>query len=372
MMDAHKRNDTVDVAELTKLGVYDPAATDAEETLEYLEWLAHEGFDVVELARSTELAHFGAATAALSIRRNAVPLSEFSDLGCRPDEIASVAAAFGFSRTTLDTERYTSGEIELLTAALTSTEMFTEAETHYFAQIAAASLARLADATMSLFVVDVEAPARNSALTRTQDAQRTQQALALLSIVVDGLEPLFRLHMAQAIERLHWSSDVTSSPDAVRQAIGFVDLVGFSTLSENVSLADLSVVIREFETGAHDLVAAAGARVVKTIGDAVMFTAIEPQAVALAASSLIRELGSKSGVQASAGLAYGDVLTRGGDYYGPIVNAASRLSDIAVPSELLATPEFAESCGGEPEFQPAGLRQLKGFAAPIAAMSILT
>ncbi len=371
MMGAVERNDRVDVAELTKLGVYDPAARDADETLEYLEWLANEGIDVVELARSTELAHFGAATAALRIRRNAVPLSDFDDLECRPDEIGTIAAAFGFSRATLDNGRYTSGEIELITAALTGTEMFTEAELHYFAHIAGASLARLADAAMSLFILDVEAPARDAQLTRTEEARRTQQALAHLSMVVDGLEPLFRLHMAQAIERLHWSSDVASSPDAVRQAIGFVDLVGFSTLSGNVSLSDLSVVIREFEAGAHELVAAAGARVVKTIGDAVMFTAIEPQAVALAACSLIRELGSKSGVQASAGMAYGDVLTRGGDYYGPMVNAASRLADIAVPGELLATQDFAERCGGELDFEPAGRRQLKGFATPIAATSIL-
>ena len=43
--------DPLDLAQLSELGVYDPAAPDADEVLEYLEWLESEGYDVVELAR---------------------------------------------------------------------------------------------------------------------------------------------------------------------------------------------------------------------------------------------------------------------------------------------------------------------------------
>ncbi len=63
-------------------------------------------------------------------------------------------------------------------------------------------------------------------------------------------------------------------------------------------------------------------------------------------------------------MAWGEVLVRGGDYYGSVVNRASRLVDAAVPRELLVTEAFAEvsTCL---EFEPAGRRMLKGFAEPV-------
>jgi adenylate cyclase len=62
-------------------------------------------------------------------------------------------------------------------------------------------------------------------------------------------------------------------------------------------------------------------------------------------------------------VAYGPVIASGGDLYGPIVNLASRLADIAVPGEVLVNDAIAGTVTDH-AFEPAGRRQLKGFSEP--------
>ena len=64
------------------------------------------------------------------------------------------------------------------------------------------------------------------------------------------------------MERLHY-----------RYAVGFIDLVGFTPISQTMSGQQLRLFMRDFEGRAHDSVTAAGARLVKLIGDEVMFVA---------------------------------------------------------------------------------------------------
>lgn len=363
--------EALDLAELQRLGVYDPAAIDADEVREYLEWLADQGFDVVELARTTPMESFGAATAALGIRIDLHPLVELESYGMSEDRIAELGRAFGFSADVVRRGMFSQAEIDVLFSAELGIRQFTPAEVLYYARVVGASLSRIAEAGVSLFMIDVEGGFRGKGLTRREEAEQAARARDALQSVIGGLDPLFRLHMAQAIERINMSANETSSEDAILQAVGFVDLVGFSTWSAEIALSELSVVVREFEARADELVSRKGSRLVKTVGDAVMFTALSPEAVARAAIALIEELGRHAGVEARGGLTYGDVLIRGGDYYGPLVNLASRLGDLAVPGELLATPEFAAALPDDLAFEPAGLRQLKGFAHPVQAVSRL-
>jgi class 3 adenylate cyclase len=57
---------------------------------------------------------------------------------------------------------------------------------------------------------------------------------------------------------------------------------------------------------------------------------------------------------------------RGGDYYGPVVNLAARIAELAVPREVLVTDTLAAQAGGGAiRFEPAGKRMLKGFDEPV-------
>jgi class 3 adenylate cyclase len=116
-------------------------------------------------------------------------------------------------------------------------------------------------------------------------------------------------------------------------------------------------------------VTAHGARVVRLIGDEVMFASTDPVAACLAAHALMDGFGTElARIVPRGGLTNGDVLVRGGDCYGSIVNLAARLVDDAVPQELLVTRELVDTTP-ECAFAPAGRRMVKGFADPIVVQT---
>ena len=137
---------------------------------------------------------------------------------------------------------------------------------------------------------------------------------------------------------------------------------------ENAALAQLIV---DFERRANEIVTHHDGRVVKHIGDEVMFVAVGAAAacrIALAVCDAFR--GSE--VQPHGGVAIGGMLTRGGDFYGPIVNLASRIGDIAVPNEVLVTEDVVTGAAADAAltFEPAGRRMLKGFEDPVPLWSL--
>ena len=93
-----------------------------------------------------------------------------------------------------------------------------------------------------------------------------------------------------------------------------------------------------------------GGRIVKTIGDEVMFITEEPAAAATIALRLARASNQDAVLpDARAGLASGPVLSREGDYYGQVVNLASRLTELAFPGTVLASSDLATELEGRPE-----------------------
>ena len=106
----------------------------------------------------------------------------------------------------------------------------------------------------------------------------------------------------------------------------------------------------------------------KTIGDEVMFVAVDPNAdceIALELVEAVETLGR--GVRPRGAVAFGPVLQRAGDYYGPVVNLASRVAELAVPYEILVTEELVHAAEHwSLAFKPAGRRMLKGFEEPVS------
>jgi adenylate cyclase len=59
---------------------------------------------------------------------------------------------------------------------------------------------------------------------------------------------------------------------------------------------------------------------------------------------------------ARAGLACGSVVTREGDYFGPVVNLASRLVEIAKPGSVIASDDVHVTLAEDPAFAWKRLR----------------
>jgi adenylate cyclase len=137
-----------------------------------------------------------------------------------------------------------------------------------------------------------------------------------------------------------------------------------------VAPTELLQLIGQFELDAFEIAAAHDGRVVKHIGDEVMFIALDAAAGCSIAAALTKAFDTQ-GIEPRAGLAFGDVISRYGDYYGPVVNLAARLADLAVPKEVLVDAGAAEATRDSPVVVlPAGRRLLKGFDEPVEVYSL--
>ncbi len=128
------------------------------------------------------------------------------------------------------------------------------------------------------------------------------------------------------------------------RTIAFVDLAGFTALTEvhgDHAAVDLLDV---FNRTARDAIAESGAEFVKSIGDAVMIAATT-SAVGVEAVRQVFEAcyASEAFPEPRAGLHHGPVVARDGDYFGATVNLAARVASRAGSGQALTTAEVAAS-----------------------------
>lgn len=153
--------------------------------------------------------------------------------------------------------------------------------------------------------------------------------------------------------------------------VGFVDLVGSTTLSRRLSATALAEMVDRFEEVAHDVAINRRGRIVKFIGDEVMFVTGDATSACDIALALIEAFEGDVAVKPRAGLASGDLLDRGGDYYGPVVNLAARLAELAVTGEVLVTTDVADAIRDSGlKSEAAGRRLLRGFDEPVALRTV--
>ena len=235
-------------------------------------------------------------------------------------------------------------------------------------RVLGSSLARVAEAAVSLYVQTVEpsmdVPEVDVVVWAKDLADVTGAALRL----GDSMGAIFSHHLRDAIARQRVAQAGGNERSLFRLAVGFIDLVGFTPLSLHSSPSELIELIGQFEVRSFEVAAAHGGRIVKHIGDEVMFVALD----AAAGCAIARDLmdAGIGGVEPRGGVAFGDVITRHGDYYGAVVNLASRLADLAIPKEVLVDADTAHSPSTPFSFRPAGHRLLKGFDDPFEVYSL--
>ncbi|NIJ11068.1 adenylate cyclase [Saccharomonospora amisosensis] len=136
------------------------------------------------------------------------------------------------------------------------------------------------------------------------------------------------------------------------QVVGFVDMVGYTRMTRRVDEAELGEVLERFEALATELIAEHRGRVVKMIGDEVLFVSDSPVEAAEVALSLAERTSADERLPpVRAGLAAGRVLSRFGDVYGSVVNLASRLTSMARPGTVLVDRELATELARVPEYE---------------------
>ena len=145
--------------------------------------------------------------------------------------------------------------------------------------------------------------------------------------------------------------------------VGFVDIVGFTQLGEDVAPEDLGAVVRSFERAVAEAVEAP-VRLVKTIGDAAMLVGPQPGLVVETVLCLV-DRSKEDGPLLRGGVASGEGLARAGDWYGRPVNLAARLTSFARRGTVVTSSEVREAAGDGYEWSAAGSRRFKGVRGSV-------
>jgi class 3 adenylate cyclase len=350
---------TPTAAEFEALGVYDPGAPHAALQLELLQYLVSLGATTEDLiAYRDELP--GLATVVTLRGGRELTLAEaVQRSGISEEKLFQISRAAGFPEPG-PSGRVLGEQFADLAAGMAAAEtMFGQEAVLQLVRVMGSAMARLADALVSTFLVNVESEVRDADPVGLGIARANAAAIALMPIVNGGLDILLRQHILAA-RRTIVGDAIHAGYETRPMCVGFVDLVGSTALAQRLSTRELGAVLTEFEHVSADTVTSAGGRVVKLIGDEVLYTTSDPAAACTIALNLASRFDGHPVVPAvRAGVAGGDVLLRDGDVFGPIVNLAARAVKVAEAGEVVAPKAIAVAAGIDAA--PLGQHELKGF-----------
>ena len=226
--------------------------------------------------------------------------------------------------------------------------------------------ARIAEANRELVIRTLAQPGDSE---RDLALRFAAAAEFMMPLVGPTLVHALQANMLEQIRR-----DVIATADLASGGVGgtadltvcFADLVEFTRLGEEIAPEELGMVAGRLEEMAS-AVAEPPVRLVKTIGDAVMFVSTEPEPMLSAALALIAaaEAEGEEFPWLRAGLACGPVLPQSGDYYGRPVNLASRITGVARPGSVVVDAAIKEAAGDGFAYTFIGERRLKGIDSKV-------
>ena len=225
------------------------------------------------------------------------------------------------------------------------------------------TMARLADwqvATLSARVEQLEAGDEAT-------GSRVGSALRLIDQVGVPFEQLlvyaWRRHLAAAVARVEALGANDADLHTTQVTVGFADLVRFTALSNELDEDKIGDLVEIFESRCADVVAAHGGRVIKTLGDSVLFIAEDPVQTMDIGLGIIDVIGHDGRLpDVRIGLSTGSVIMQLGDVFGPPVNMAARLTGVARRNRVITDRSTAELLPpGQFDTRVLPARPLRGF-----------
>ena len=265
--------------------------------------------------------------------------------GVSMDRARRLWMAMGFAEVGDEERVFTDGDVEALRiwGALVGTGLVEQDDEASVARALSQPLSRLADWQAQQVL------ARSRELDAGPD-QLADLAGGLLP-VIEGLQSyVWRRHLAAATGRVLSSTrDELSSQTCV---VGFADIVGYTTTTRHAGIDELAALLEAFEKDATETIATYRGRVVKTVGDEVLFVTDAAADAAEIALRLADPARADHGLpMLRVGLAMGSVLSRFGDVYGSVVNLAARLTALARPGTVLVDKELADALRSADDYQ---------------------
>lgn len=339
-------------------GFLDDLEGDARaQRLELLEWLEAEGadLDLLRTAREEGVLPFVAAERVLTGDARRFTLAEIAEQGVDVEFMEKLRRTQGLRG---DAEaRFAAFEIDIARVVDAYREGLGDEAVLDIGRVLGRGLGQTAQVMRSAVIERVVEPG----LTELELAQRFAAAVELaVPNLGKMVELTLRLHLRNMLrtEAADALARITGATPGSREiVVGFADLVGFTALAQQVTDVELAEVVDQFERLAYDVVVAGGGRVVKMIGDEVMFLVDDPVCaaeIALGLADASRDAAELSDVRV--GMAVGPVIEREGDAFGATVNLASRATAIAYPGTVVVSPELRELLEERPELSFRAMR----------------
>ncbi len=336
--------------------------------LEYLDALGFSAADMVDAERRGRLfalsgdAIISSGPAVHSLR------SAAESIGRPLAEIEHAWAVLGLTVADADQVALSQADVDGLQTWSDLADVAGEEASLGVLRVLGAAMARFAEAESSAIRAGVPSVQINYTADEVATARAFNGVATFVPRIGAMIDAVHRQHLDSA--RTYFEGVLQDTSASVVCGVGFVDLSGFTSLTQLMAPDELSGLLSTFNATVSDVVHADGGRVVKLIGDAVMWVSSTPaQLVAAAADLVAHPKAIEAGLQVRAGLAYGPTLALDGDYFGRVVNLAARLCAAAAPGQILVTEEVRGALTGWGA-DPTGPLTLRGFDDPIPAYSL--
>ncbi len=266
--------------------------------------------------------------------------------GLDVDTAARLWMALGFARPEPGTAVFTDGDLHALREmrGVLDEEQLDGADVLQLARLVGQSLARVSDAAVGVLAHGVRDDGGDGEVDDPTELA-VRLAAAAGSPSMESMDRLllftWKRHLGAAIRRV-----------AVRQAgssdttvcVGFADITGFTEISERLDSRALGEFLDRFHAAADAAVVPQGGRIVKTLGDEIMFVTDAPEHGLEIARRLAGGFEAPGGpARLHVGVAFGPALSRDGDFYGTTVNVAKRLTEAARPGCALVDAGLVEA-----------------------------
>lgn len=334
----------------------------------YLNKLGFSADEMVEAERRGRL--FGLAGDALQgPGRPIYSLRTAADaLGVSLPEVATAWTALGLTIADPDALTLSQLDVDGLSTWVAIKELVGDEPALAFLRTLGNAMARVAEAGGTMVRMaqpDLLMAISNDELTTAMAYREITEITQTFGVLIDAV---FRQHIISA--RTHFEGVITDASANVVCGVGFADLTGFTQLTQVMDPTDLLDLLMEFGGSVSDIVHTDGGRVVKFIGDEVMWVTSTPELLVKVAIDLVEHPRAReTGLKVRAGLGYGSVLGIYGDYFGNPVNLAARLVAAAAPGQILASSDVRDQLPEWPAIPQEPLT-LKGFDEPVTAYDL--
>ncbi len=222
------------------------------------------------------------------------------------------------------------------------------------ARVIGSSMARIATAEVD--AIDTQLTSRDDEppLDQASADRALLGAAQVLPLMPKIMDMVWRRHLGVAARRRIVRA---TAEEGEIVCVGFADLVGFTAQTQELPEHQLAEVVERFETIAYDLVGLHQGRVIKMIGDEVMFMTDDVVSGAALAVEMAATYNREPGLSdVRVGLASGRVLERDGDVYGSVVNLASRIVNVAYPGAVVVSQDIRDALAADEAFELRNLR----------------